>query len=325
MAKLRFGAWIPTYAWADDPGTPDSVRENVAKIRDAVVKCEEHGIDVWVIDHLLSAPGLYGNAWLEPLGVLSYAAALTARVKLATGILVLPVRHPVMLAKEISTLCHLSQGRYLFGVGPGWYAREYEVTGTRIEERGKRTDELIEAVLLLLSRPNASFHGRYYRFDDVTIDPRPPKLPEVWVSGGSRIPDPGEHDLPKLAPSVADRIVRAGNWISRCSGKQDWVKRDWEDLQRHARPHGARSRRPWCSGTATSRTSWRRRSTSEPSRRRGRRSSARWGRTGAGSICRSATWWGRSTGSTRASPTSRPPGWSTWSWARSPTTPRRST
>ena len=189
---------------------------------------------MWVIDHLLSAPGLYGNAWLEPLGVLSYAAALTSRVKLATGILVLPVRHPVMLAKEISTLCHLSQGRYLFGVGPGWYAREYEVTGSRIEERGKRTDELIEAVLLLLSRPNASFHGRYYRFDDVTIDPRPPKLPEVWVSGGSRIPDPGEHDVPKLATSVAERIVRAGNWISRCSGKQEWVKRDWEDLQRHA-------------------------------------------------------------------------------------------
>ena len=151
MAKLRFGVWIPTYAWADDPGTPDSVRENAAKVRDSVRKCEEHGIDVWVIDHLLSAPGLYGNAWLEPLNVLSYAAALTTRVKLATGILVLPVRHPVMLAKEISTLCHLSQGRYLFGVGPGWYAREYEVTGTRIEERGKRTDELIEAVLLLLA------------------------------------------------------------------------------------------------------------------------------------------------------------------------------
>ena len=59
MAKLRFGVWISTYAWADDPGTPDSVRENTAKIRDSVLKCEEHGIDVWVIDHLLSAPGLY--------------------------------------------------------------------------------------------------------------------------------------------------------------------------------------------------------------------------------------------------------------------------
>ncbi len=128
MAKLKFGAWIATYAWADDPGGA----ENVRRIRDSIRKCEEHGIDVWVIDHLLSAPGLYGNAWLEPLGTLFYAAGLTSRVKLATGILVLPVRHPVVLAKEISTLCHLSDQRYMFGVVPGWYDREYEVTGSRI-------------------------------------------------------------------------------------------------------------------------------------------------------------------------------------------------
>src|SRR5262245_62192758 len=126
VGKVKCGVWIPTDAWADDPGTPASVRENVLKIRDAVLKCEEHGIDVWVIDHLLSAPGLYGNAWLEPLNVLSYAAALTTRAKLATGILVLPVRHPVVLAKEISTLCHLSNQRFVWGVGPGWYTREYE-------------------------------------------------------------------------------------------------------------------------------------------------------------------------------------------------------
>src|SRR5262249_62247970 len=126
----------------------------------------------WVIDHLLSAPGLYGNAWLEPLNSLAFAAALTKKVKLATGILVLPVRHPVVLAKEISTLCHLSGNRYMFGVGPGWYAREYEVTGSRIEERGRRTDEIIEAVRLLLTRPAASFHGRYYQFHDVPICPR---------------------------------------------------------------------------------------------------------------------------------------------------------
>jgi alkanesulfonate monooxygenase len=238
MAKLKFGAWIPTYAWSDDPGTEASVRDNVAKVRDSILKCEEHGIDVWVIDHLLSAPGLYGNAWLEPMNVLSYAAALTSRVRLATGILVLPVRHPVMLAKEISTLCHLSQGRYLFGVGPGWYAREYEVTGTRIEERGRRTDEIIEAVMRLLSEPGVSYSGKHYQFQDVTIDPRPPRLPEVWVSGGSRVPDPGEHDLPTLARTVADRIVKAGNWISRCSGKQEWVKRDWHELQAHARRMG---------------------------------------------------------------------------------------
>jgi len=148
------------------------------------------------------------------------------------------VRHPVVLAKEISTLCHLSNNRYAFGVGPGWYAREFEVTGSRIEERGQRTDEIIEAVTLLLTRPNASYNGRYYSFKDVTIDPRPPRMPPMWVSGGSRIPDPHEHDVPVIAKTVMDRIVKAGNWLSRCSGKQEWVKRDWLQLQEHARRLG---------------------------------------------------------------------------------------
>lgn len=232
MANLRFGVWIPTYAWP----RPDP--EHVRRITDAIRKCEEYGFDVWVIDHLLSAPGLYGVSWLEPLTVLSYAAALTSRVRLATGILVLPVRHPVVLAKEIATLCHLSRNRYMFGVGPGWYAREFDVTGSRIEERGRRTDEMIEAVTRLLTQPQASFEGRYYRFHDVTLDPRPPRMPELWVSGGSRIPDPGEHDLPVMARSVMDRIVRAGRWLSRCSGTQEWVKRDWGQLVEHARSLG---------------------------------------------------------------------------------------
>ena len=234
MPKVKFGAWIPTYAWSGGESDP----KNMKRIRASVEKCEEHGIDVWVIDHLLSAPGLYGNAWLEPLNALAYAAALTRKVKIATGILVLPVRHPVLLAKEISTLCHLSDNRYIFGVGPGWYTREFEVTGSRIEERGRRTDEIIEAVTLLLSKPNVSFRGKYYAFDDVTIDPRPPKLPDIWVSGGSRVPDPGEHDLPVIARTVMDRIVKAGNWLSRCSGTQEWVKRDWGLLVEHAKAKG---------------------------------------------------------------------------------------
>lgn len=235
MARLKFGAWIPTYAWSG--GKSDSM--NVKRIRASIEKCEDHGLDVWVIDHLLSAPGLYANAWLEPLNALAFAAALTRKVKIATGILVLPVRHPVVLAKEISTLCHLSDNRYMFGVGPGWYAREYEVTGSRIEERGRRTDEIIEAVTRLLTNPNASFRGKYYQFDDVTIEPRPPKMPTIWVSGGSRVPDPTDHDVPVIARTVMDRVVKAGNWLSRCSGKQEWVKRDWLQLQQHARNMGS--------------------------------------------------------------------------------------
>ena len=238
MAKLKFGAWIPTYAWGGKGGGA----RNVHNIRESIEKCEEYGIDVWVIDHLLSAPGLYGVAWLEPLNILSYAAAITSKVKIATGILVLPVRHPVVLAKEIATLCHMSNNRYLFGVGPGWYTREFEVTGSRIEERGRRTDEIIEAVTLLLTQAHASYEGRYYQFRDVTIDPRPPKMPPIWVSGGSRVPDPDEHDVPVIAKTVMDRIVTAGHWLSRCSGTQEWVKRDWGQLKEHAKLLGRNTR-----------------------------------------------------------------------------------
>jgi len=87
--------------------------------------------------------------------VLAYAAALTRRVKIATGILVLPVRHPVVLAKEISTLCHLSQNRYVFGVGR--LVRE-GVRGHGVAHRGARQAHRRDhrAVTLLLTKPNAS-------------------------------------------------------------------------------------------------------------------------------------------------------------------------
>jgi alkanesulfonate monooxygenase SsuD/methylene tetrahydromethanopterin reductase-like flavin-dependent oxidoreductase (luciferase family) len=232
MPTLRFGVWLPTYAWQD--AGPDQI----PRLRRWIDTCEQHGLDIWVIDHLLTAPGLYGVAWLEPLSVLAYAAGLTSKVRLATGILVLPVRHPVVLAKEIATLCRLSQERYLFGIGPGWYGQEFEVTGTRIQERGARTDEIVDAVTLLLTEPHATYRGRYYQFTDVTIDPRPRALPEIWVSGGSRIPDPGEHDVPFMSKSVLNRIVKHGHWLSRCSGTQEWVKRDWAAIQAHARSMG---------------------------------------------------------------------------------------
>ena len=63
-------------------------------------------------------------------------------------------------------------------------------------------------------------------------------MPAIWVSGGSRVPDETDHDVPVIATTVMDRIVKAGNWLSRCSGKQEWVKRDWTQLQRHAKDMG---------------------------------------------------------------------------------------
>ncbi len=222
---MKFGVWLPSYAY------PDADPAHVSRLRRYILDIEKAGHDIWVIDHLLHAKGLYAMSWLEPMSVLTYAAAITENAKLGTGILVLPLRNPVVLAKEIATLQAMSNDRFMFGIGPGWYPPEFESVGVPPEERGNRTDEIMEAVRLLLSEPNVTYKGRYYRFTDVTIDPRPRTMPQFWVAGGSRIPDAEYHDVPVLSKTVMERILRADAWLSRCSGTQEWVKRDWDLLK----------------------------------------------------------------------------------------------
>lgn len=85
----------------------------------------------------------------------------------------------------------------------------------------------------LLTKENASFDGEFYSFRDVTLEPRPAKYPELWVSGGSRVPDPKFHDRDSMPKSVLNRIAKADTWLSRCSGTQDRLLRDWVTVQDH--------------------------------------------------------------------------------------------
>ncbi len=223
---MKFGVWIPAYCHADL--SYEHVRRQVREFSE---KAGEHDFDIWVIDHLLTATGLYGVTWLEPLKTLTYASALAPDVRVGTGILVLPLRNPVLLAKEVATLDYLTGGKFILGVGPGWYPPEFEAVGNTVRERGKRTDELLAALRRLLTEDDVTFEGEYYSFEDVTIEPRPPKLPEIWVAGGSRVPDPEFHDQPVLAETVLNRVLDGDAWLSRCSGSQEWVKRDWQQIQ----------------------------------------------------------------------------------------------
>jgi len=232
MARAQIALYFPSYVWPDTQRT-----DPLDSIRECIRRAEDYGFDIWVIDHLLVAPGLYGATWLDPLAMLNYAAALTRRVNLGTGILVAPVRQPVVLAKEIGSLQLLCEGRFRLGLGPGWHAKEYEVVGAHISERGPRTDEMIEALEVLLTRERASYQGKYYRFEDVTIVPRT-GMPDVWIAGGSRQPDPQEKDPPVMAESVKRRIVKAGRWLARASGTHEWVKRDWQELRAYAKTMG---------------------------------------------------------------------------------------
>ncbi|MDQ6880387.1 MAG: LLM class flavin-dependent oxidoreductase [Candidatus Dormibacteraeota bacterium] len=218
---MKFALWLPSYVYRD------ASQDHRSRLRDCITAADEAGLDIWVIDHLLTAPGLYGVTWLEPIQVLTFAAALTKKVRLATGILILPVRHPVILAKEIATLDYLSNGRYMFGIGTGWYGPEYDATGGRIQERGARTDEMLAAVRRLLTEDSVTFEGRFYNFREVTIEPRPAAMPPVWVSGGARVADSESPDTEAMAPRVLDRIVQGDGWLSRSAADLDLIKRDW--------------------------------------------------------------------------------------------------
>lgn len=231
---MKFGLRIPSFAW------PRLTYAEAQGLREYSQRVEALGFDaVWVIEHLLVAPLIYGVSWLDPLVVLSFVAGGTRTIKIGTGILVLPLRNPVILAKEIATLDSVSGGRFILGIGLGWDPKEFEAVGIPIRERAARTDEALELLRRLLTEPHVTFKGRFYACDDVTIDPRPARMLPIWMAGGSANRAPGVADSPVMAPGVLRRLVKADGWICRSGGSDlEAVKRDWADLQAYARSVG---------------------------------------------------------------------------------------
>jgi len=225
---MRFGVYLPTFAWRDLRS------DQAARVKTFARKAEELGFDaLWVAEHFLEAPGLYGTVWMSPLLCLAHAASVTSRIRLATGLLIAPYYHPVPLAREIQTLWSLSDGRFVLGIGPGWDQHEFETLGMKLSERGRRTDEIIAALRRLLTERDVSFEGRYYRFSRVTIEPRLPRFPELWVGGGSKIQTSLSPDKPYIVPTVLDRIAGADGWLARAAGSQQMVKDDVQAIRAH--------------------------------------------------------------------------------------------
>jgi len=210
---MRFGLRIPSYAWPDlEYGDARDLLDYCRRIDDLPFD------DIWVIDHLLASKGVYGVSWIDPLTMLAAAAGVTERVGLGTAALVLPLRHPVILAKEIASLHMLSGGRFRFGVAVGWDPEEFAAVGIPLAERGRRTDEALELVTRLLTEEEVSFDGRYWTVEALTIHPRVPDLPPLWVAGGTLTHAPDTPDKPYMAPGVLNRIVGADGWMARSSG-----------------------------------------------------------------------------------------------------------
>jgi probable F420-dependent oxidoreductase len=111
--------------------------------------------------------------WLDPLLGLSYVAAVTSRIGLATGVLLLPEHNPVLAAKQAATLDVLSGGRLTLGVGIGWSAEEFAALGVPFARRGHRTAEYVGAMRALWADDVTSFHGEFVRFDAIRVNPKP--------------------------------------------------------------------------------------------------------------------------------------------------------
>jgi probable F420-dependent oxidoreductase len=120
----------------------------------------------------------------DPLVALAFAAARTRRIRLATGIVILPQRNPVVLAKQLASLDSLSDGRLIFGLGVGYLEPEMTAVGVPMERRGSRADEYLAAMRALWEEERPSFEGEFVRFSGVNAHPRPVQRPLPVVIGG---------------------------------------------------------------------------------------------------------------------------------------------
>jgi len=140
--------------------------------------------------------------FVDPFVALARASGATSRIKLGTGIVLVPERHPLLLAKEVSTLDLFSGGRFLFGIGAGWLREETEIMGGDFDHRWTQTRESILAMKELWTKAEAEFHGKYYDFPPVRSYPKPVQKPHPPVLLGGD------------AKNVLQRVVAWGDgWL----------------------------------------------------------------------------------------------------------------
>lgn len=133
-------------------------------------------------------PEHWKERYWEPFTVLSYLSALTTKLTLGTSVVIAPMHNPIELAKQVAEVDQLCGGRFVFGIGVGWFEEEFEVLGQDFHNRGARTDEALDLMKALWSDDPVSFEGRYYRVDNAHFAPKPLQQPSppIWVAGASK-------------------------------------------------------------------------------------------------------------------------------------------
>jgi alkanesulfonate monooxygenase len=202
--RLRFGVYLPAYVFPGEPAP------TARFLRDFARRAEDLGFDsLWVVDHLFASPPSYRVVFMEPLTTLALVVGATAKVTLGTGILVLPLRDPVVTAKAIANLDAVSEGRIVFGVGVGWDEREFRACQVAKATRGRRMDEMLAIIKGLWTQETFAYRGAHFTIPEVRLEPRPVQKPHppIWIAGGS-VPPGGSRHITASRGYTAQRSFR---------------------------------------------------------------------------------------------------------------------
>ncbi len=195
---------------------------NMQAVGELASRVEALGYDsIWTGEHVV---------WRTPthdgLMAMAAAAAVTKRVRVGTSITLLPLKHPVLMCKAVTTLDHISNGRASMGVGIGGeYAKEFEATGNSVKVRGPKTDESLELMKRLWTEDGVSFHGRFFSFDDVTLEPKPVQKPHPPILVAGR-------------RGSLRRTARFGNGWMPYMYSPEMFREDWKQIEEMAGEYG---------------------------------------------------------------------------------------
>ena len=196
---MQLGAIFPQTEIGSDP----------AAVKDFAQAAEDLGYEhLLVFDHVLGAdaskreqwerPYSHTDTFHEPFVLFGYLAAITEKIEMTTGILILPQRHTALVAKQAAAVDVLTGGRLRLGIGIGWNDVEYEALGENFGNRGRRSAEQIELLKLLWTQDVVNYEGRYHKVTHAGINPLPVQRPiPIWFGGG--------------APQVVRRLARLGD------------------------------------------------------------------------------------------------------------------
>jgi probable F420-dependent oxidoreductase len=192
---------------------------------------------LWVADHVvLPDPPVPGRPMppdqrlLDPIVALTFLAAHTTRIRLATGVIILPQRQALVLAKQLASLDVLSNGRLIFGLGVGWCEPEMRSVGAPFAERGRVADDYLAAMRAVWSQPKPSYRGPYVSFDGVQAMPRPVQTPTPEIVVGGR-----------TTPAFRRAVMQGHGWygfgldVNETQKLMDGLR---EAGKKHSRPAG---------------------------------------------------------------------------------------